>query len=72
MPTKMVTSAGISPVTPLEHGVEATWRLVADPRLDGVSGRYYNGTRESRPDGQALDTDDRRALRELSQRLTGV
>jgi NAD(P)-dependent dehydrogenase (short-subunit alcohol dehydrogenase family) len=70
MPTKMVTGAGIAPLTPLEHGVDATWRLIADPALEGVSGRYYNGTRESRPDGQALDTDDRRALRELSERLT--
>ena len=72
MPTKMVIGAGVAPLTPLEHGVEATWRLVADPALDGVSGRYYDGVRESRPDGQALDADDRRALRELSRRLTGV
>ncbi|MGI8780241.1 MAG: SDR family NAD(P)-dependent oxidoreductase [Solirubrobacteraceae bacterium] len=72
MPTKMVTAAGIAPVTPLDHGVEATWRLIADPALDGVSGRYFNGTRESRPHGQALDPDDRRALRELSERLTGA
>jgi NAD(P)-dependent dehydrogenase (short-subunit alcohol dehydrogenase family) len=69
MPTKMVTEAGIAPLTPLEHGVDATWRLIADPALEGVSGRYFNGTRESRPDGQALDPDDRRALRELSERL---
>jgi len=72
MPTKMVTDAGVAPVTPLAHGVDATWRLVADPALAGVSGRYYNGTRESRPDGQALDLDDRRALRVLSERLTGI
>jgi hypothetical protein len=45
---------------------------MADPGLDGVSGRYYDGTRERRPHGQALDGDARRALRELSQRLTGV
>jgi NAD(P)-dependent dehydrogenase (short-subunit alcohol dehydrogenase family) len=72
MPTKMVTGAGIAPLTPLEHGVDATWRLIADPGLEGVSGRYFNGTRESRPDGQALDADDRRALRELSEQLTAV
>jgi hypothetical protein len=45
MPTSMVTAAGIAPLTPLEYGVDATWRL---------------------------DADDRRALRELSARLTGV
>jgi NAD(P)-dependent dehydrogenase (short-subunit alcohol dehydrogenase family) len=72
MPTKMVTRAGIAPVTPLEHGVDATWRLIADPALDGVSGVYFNQTRETRPDGQALDADDRRALRELSERLGGI
>jgi NAD(P)-dependent dehydrogenase (short-subunit alcohol dehydrogenase family) len=72
MPTKMVRAAGISPLTPLEMGVDATWRLIADPALDGVSGAYFNGTRETRPEGQALDPDARRALRELSERLTGV
>jgi NAD(P)-dependent dehydrogenase (short-subunit alcohol dehydrogenase family) len=69
LPTKMVTGEGIAPLTPLEHGLDATWRLVADPALDGVSGVYFNQTRESRPDGQALDADARRALRELSERL---
>jgi NAD(P)-dependent dehydrogenase (short-subunit alcohol dehydrogenase family) len=72
MATKMVTSEGIAPVTPLEHGVDATWRLVADPALDGVSGVYFDQLQEARPNGQALDRDDRRALRELSERLTGV
>ena len=72
MPTKMVTGEGISPLTPLEHGVDATWRLLADPALDGVSGVYFDQTRQARPEGQALDEDARRALRELSQRLTGV
>ena len=72
MPTKMVIGAGIAPLTPLEHGVAATWRLIADPGLEGVSGRFYDGTRESRPHGQALDGDARRALRELAEQLTGV
>jgi NAD(P)-dependent dehydrogenase (short-subunit alcohol dehydrogenase family) len=72
MPTKMVVEVGIAPVSPLAHGLDATWRLVADPALDGVTGRYFDGTRATRPDGQALDPDDRRALRELSERLTGV
>jgi NAD(P)-dependent dehydrogenase (short-subunit alcohol dehydrogenase family) len=72
MPTKMVTREGIAPLTPLEHGLDATWRLVADPALDGVSGKYFDGLRETRPEGQALDEDARAELRELSQRLTGV
>lgn len=32
----------------------------------------FNQASAARPDGQALDADDRRALRELSARLTGV
>jgi NAD(P)-dependent dehydrogenase (short-subunit alcohol dehydrogenase family) len=72
MPTKMVLAAGTTPVTPLEDGVEATWRLAADPALDGVTGRYFFGTDEARADEQAYDADARRRLRELSERLVGV
>ena len=57
---------------PCEEGLEATWRLVADPTLDGVSGVYFNGTSEARADAQAYDLDARRRLRELSQRLVTV
>jgi NAD(P)-dependent dehydrogenase (short-subunit alcohol dehydrogenase family) len=70
MPTKMVTEGGISPVSTLEQGVEATLRLIRDPALDGVSGVYFNGLNEERPDPQAYDADARRQLRELSDRLT--
>jgi NAD(P)-dependent dehydrogenase (short-subunit alcohol dehydrogenase family) len=70
MPTKMVTEGGISPVSTLEQGVEATLRLIRDPELEGVSGVYFNGTAEARPDPQASDEDARRRLRELSERLT--
>jgi hypothetical protein len=37
---------------------------------DAVNGRYFNGRREARADGQAYDADARRRLRELSERLT--
>jgi len=72
MPTKMVRAAGVSPATPLSEGVAATLRLVADPSLDGVSGRYYNGAREAEPDPQARDPLARRLLHELSDRLCGL
>ncbi len=35
MPTNMVRSAGVEPVTPLEDGVAATLRLITSPELDG-------------------------------------
>jgi NAD(P)-dependent dehydrogenase (short-subunit alcohol dehydrogenase family) len=69
MPTKMVAAAGATPISSLEEGVEATLRLVADPEMEGVTGRYFNGTREARADPQAYDLDARRRLRELSERL---
>ena len=72
MPTKMVLHARGSGVSSLEEGVAATARLAADPALDGVTGRYFNGTRESRADEQAYDPAARRRLWELSERLTGL
>ena len=71
LPTKMVLAARGSAVSTLEEGVEAVVRLVADPALDGVTGLYFNGTREAGAEGQAYDGEARRALRELSARLTG-
>jgi NAD(P)-dependent dehydrogenase (short-subunit alcohol dehydrogenase family) len=70
MPTKIVLAVR-SATSTLEQGVEATLRLVADPSLDGVTGRYYNGQHESRAEPQAYDTEARRRLSELSERLTG-
>jgi NAD(P)-dependent dehydrogenase (short-subunit alcohol dehydrogenase family) len=69
MPTKMVLAAGASPASSIEEGTEATARLVADPELDDVTGRYFNGRREARAEEQAYDPEARRRLRELSGRL---
>ena len=70
MPTKMVTEAGGTPMSSLEEGVEATLRLVTDPELEGVTGRYFDGLEEARAHPQAYRLDARRRLRELSERLT--
>jgi NAD(P)-dependent dehydrogenase (short-subunit alcohol dehydrogenase family) len=72
MPTKMVREAGVKPVTPLGEGVEATTRLIDDPELEGVSGRYFDGVTESAPHPQAWDADARRRLRQLSEELAGT
>jgi NAD(P)-dependent dehydrogenase (short-subunit alcohol dehydrogenase family) len=69
MPTKIVLGAGVHPVTALEDGVAATLRLLAAPELDGVSGVYFDGHRESAPHPQALHPDARQLLRELSDGL---
>ena len=72
MPTKIVVGAGVRPVSTLREGLDATWRLVADPALVGATGLYFNGTREARADPQAYDREARRRLRELSERLAGT
>ncbi|WP_242908560.1 SDR family NAD(P)-dependent oxidoreductase [Actinomadura terrae] len=66
MPTKMVPS----PISSLEEGVHATHRLVTDPALDDVSGRFFNGLDASRANDQAYDTNARARLHELSEHLT--
>ncbi|NVI86374.1 SDR family NAD(P)-dependent oxidoreductase [Actinomadura sp. BRA 177] len=66
MPTKMVSS----PVSTLEEGLEATHRLVTDPALDDVSGRFFNGLHQARADDQAYDPEARARLRALSDDLT--
>jgi NAD(P)-dependent dehydrogenase (short-subunit alcohol dehydrogenase family) len=72
MDTKMVLERLGRARSSVEEGVEAVLRLVADPELDGVSGRFFDGTRESAPNGQAHDPDARRRLWEESERLTGL
>lgn len=69
MNTQLVREAGVSPVSTVAEGVEATARLVDDPELDGVTGEYFHGTRPSRALDEAYDPGQRAKLRELSERL---
>jgi NAD(P)-dependent dehydrogenase (short-subunit alcohol dehydrogenase family) len=69
MDTFMVREGGIRPVTTVEQGGAATLRLIAAPELDGVTGRFFDGHREARPDPQADDPDARARLRSLSDGL---
>ena len=72
MDTKMVSGGGVSPQSSVEEGAEATVRLVADPDLDGLSGRFFDGQTESGTHRQANDAQARRRLWEKSERLTGL
>jgi NAD(P)-dependent dehydrogenase (short-subunit alcohol dehydrogenase family) len=72
MNTKMVLDNLGRPRSSVEEGVEAVLRLVADPELDGVSGRFFDGTRESAAHGQAYDAAARRRMWDESERLTRV
>ena len=70
MPTKMVLAERGIRVDPLEQGVEATHRLVADPALDGVTGRFFDREEETAPHPWALDRTNRERLVALSKELT--
>jgi NAD(P)-dependent dehydrogenase (short-subunit alcohol dehydrogenase family) len=62
MPTKIVLEEiGYSSDT-LETGVNATARLAVGADVEGVTGKFFDRTRESRADGQAYDTAARREL----------
>ncbi len=70
MDTKMVRETFGRSQSTVEEGVEATLRLIEDPSLDGVTGRFFDGTRESAAHEQAYDAAARRRLWELSEQLT--
>ncbi|MQA13710.1 MAG: SDR family NAD(P)-dependent oxidoreductase [Pseudonocardiaceae bacterium] len=69
MDTGMVCEGGIAPQSSVGEGLEATLRLLADPGLDGVSGRFFDGTREARPHHTADDPAARARVRELTDDL---
>jgi NAD(P)-dependent dehydrogenase (short-subunit alcohol dehydrogenase family) len=71
MDTTMVREAGVTAWSTVEQGAEATLRLIASPELDGVSGRFFDGLHEGRPDAQAYDAGARARLWEISEELTG-
>jgi NAD(P)-dependent dehydrogenase (short-subunit alcohol dehydrogenase family) len=69
MDTTMVRETFGRSTTSVAEGAAATVRLVEDPALDGVSGRFYDGMREVRAHPAAYDPAARQALRELTARL---
>jgi NAD(P)-dependent dehydrogenase (short-subunit alcohol dehydrogenase family) len=71
MDTKMVHSTFGYTMSTVEEGSEAVVRLAVSPELEGVTGRYFDGTREARADGQAYDKEARQTLWELSEELCG-
>jgi NAD(P)-dependent dehydrogenase (short-subunit alcohol dehydrogenase family) len=71
MNTKMVSEAGLRPRSTIEEGAEAILNLVTSPELDGVSGRFFEGKRETRAHPAAYDGRERQRLRTLSLELIG-
>jgi NAD(P)-dependent dehydrogenase (short-subunit alcohol dehydrogenase family) len=69
MDTAMVRLGGITPVSTVEQGGEATMRLITDPSLDTVTGQFFDGLKTSRALPQAYDQQFRTQLREVTDRM---
>ena len=69
MDTKMARDTFGRTLSTVAQGVEATATLV---ERDDVSGRYFDGLRESRADPIAYDEAARRRLWDVSAELTGL
>lgn len=72
MDTTMVRRAGVTPVSTVEQGAEAILNLAVSPALEGRTGLYFNGLRETRAHSQAYDAEARRRLWALSLKLTAL
>ena len=72
MPTKMVLKEIGHSIDSLETGVEATRRLIVDPKLAGVTGRFYDRQREAKALQQAYDPKARAELYRRSLEWVGL
>ena len=71
MDTKMVDAAFGYTMSTVEEGAEAVVRLAVSPELEGMTGRYFDRTREARANRQAYDPRARKRLWDLSEDLSG-
>ena len=69
MPTKIVTHM-FTPQSEIADGVRSTVRLVTDPALETITGRYFDQTQEARALPQAYDDRARARLRAIAEQLT--
>ena len=72
MPTKMVLQEVGHSIDTLARGEAATRRLVSDPALAGVTGRFYDRKTETRAHPAAYDPGIQQQLWKLSLDLTGM
>lgn len=67
MDTGMVRAAGVTPWSTVADGGDAVLRLLAEP--PAATGRFFDGTTESRAHPAAYDPQVRRRLREINAAL---
>jgi NAD(P)-dependent dehydrogenase (short-subunit alcohol dehydrogenase family) len=69
MPTKMLDRPELS-IDTLESGVRSTLRLILDPELTGITGRFFNRTTDTQANPEAYERDSRSRMWDVSERLT--
>ncbi|MEU9320916.1 SDR family NAD(P)-dependent oxidoreductase [Streptomyces sp. NPDC048295] len=69
MDTPGVREYGLTPAVPVEEGVRPTVRLITDPALSGVTGRYFDRFTDTAAHEQAYDPRARARLRALTREL---
>lgn len=72
MDTPGVRAYGLTPVVGTAEGVAPTARLITDPALAGVTGRYFDRFTDARAHDEAYDPAARARLAEITERLTRV
>jgi NAD(P)-dependent dehydrogenase (short-subunit alcohol dehydrogenase family) len=71
MNTTMVRAGGVTPMSTVEEGGAAILHLATGDDMDGRSGLFFNGMKETRANAQAYDAAARKKLHDLSLKLTG-
>jgi NAD(P)-dependent dehydrogenase (short-subunit alcohol dehydrogenase family) len=69
MPTKMLDRPELS-IDTIESGVRSTLRLILDPELTGLTGRFFNRTTDTQAHPEAYQADSRNRLWDVSEGLT--
>jgi NAD(P)-dependent dehydrogenase (short-subunit alcohol dehydrogenase family) len=70
MPTKMVMQSVGYSIDTLDTGVRSTLRLIRDPDLAGITGRFFDRTKETRAHRDAYRPELRERLWTISEQLT--
>jgi len=70
MPTKMVMQSIGYSIDSLDTGVRSTLRLIQDPALAHITGRFYDRTTETRAHPDAYQPDIQQRLWGISEQLT--
>jgi NAD(P)-dependent dehydrogenase (short-subunit alcohol dehydrogenase family) len=69
MPTKMVLESGWRTMSTVEEGLKATLRLVLDPALENVTGKFFDRLNLAKANLQAYDPTVQKRLATLSREL---